>query len=404
MDGAIAITGIGAVTPAGIGVEPLYARWCAGESAIEDGFGRCSSFDPAAQLPRKEVRRTDRFTQLAVVAAQEALEQAGWAEGLPAEPERIGCISGTGFGGMGTIEEQARIVHDGNGRKASPLGISLAMPNAAPGMIALKFGLKGMAHGVVSACAAGADAIGTAARLICAGDADAMIAGGSDACLTPIGITFTASAGALSKSGVPRPFDVRRDGLVLGEGAGMLVLERRELAERRGAPILAELLGYGATADAFHLAAPDPDGDGAARAIRLALRDAGIRPDEVDYVNAHGTSTELNDRAETLALKAALGASAYRVPVSSTKSVVGHLCGAAGAAEAAVTVLALRRRTAPPTVGYEQPDQELDLNYVPGRPQPLQPPGGAGRAVAISNSFGFGGHNAVLCIAAEGER
>ncbi|HEX8646569.1 MAG TPA: beta-ketoacyl-ACP synthase II [Thermoleophilaceae bacterium] len=401
MQRRIAITGIGAVTPLGTGVEPLFERWCAGERGFEDGFGRCSSFDPAEHLSKREVRRSDRFTQLAVTAAHEALDGAGWTAGLPVEADRIGCVVGTGFGGMQTVEEQARHVQNGGGRRVSPLGISLAMPNAAPGMIALRYGLKGLAHGVVAACAAGADAIGTAARLICAGDAEAMVAGGSDACLTAIGITFTEKAGMMSKLGAMRPFDVRRDGLLLGEGAGMLVLEDYELAEGRGAPILAELLGYGASADAFHLAAPHPEGDGAARAIRLALRDAGLEPGDVDYVNAHGTSTPLNDRAETLALKAALGEDAYRVPVSSTKSVIGHLCGAAGAAEAAVTVLALQRRTAPPTVGYEEPDEELDLNYVPGEPQPIGTSArGDGRAVALSNSFGFGGHNAVLCIAA----
>jgi 3-oxoacyl-[acyl-carrier-protein] synthase II len=396
MRSRIAITGVGAVTPLGNDAHTLLERWRAGDCGIEDGLGRCSDFDPTDRLTRKEVRRTDRFTQLALAAADEALEQAGWDRELPVDPTRIGCIAGTGFGGMETIESQLRALMDGGTGRVSPLGITLSIPNAAPGMMALRYGFKGSAHSVVSACAAGSDAIGTAARLICWGDADAVVAFGADASLTPLSIAFTEQAGAMSKSGISRPFDARRDGLVLGEGAGVLVLERSDVAESRGAEILGEVLGYGSTADAYHLAAPHPQGDGARRAIELALADAGVAPEQVDYVNAHGTSTQLNDRAETQALKAALGPAAHRVPVSSTKSVIGHLCGAAGAVEAAVTVLALAEGVAPPTIGYEQPDPELDLDYVPGREREL--PRSGGRRVALSNSFGFGGHNAVLCL------
>jgi 3-oxoacyl-[acyl-carrier-protein] synthase II len=396
MRGRVAITGVGAVTPLGIGAETLLSRWRAGECGIEDGLGRCRAFNPDDHLSIREIRRTDRFTQLALTAADEAFAQAGWADALPVAAERIGCITGTGFGGMYTIETQLGALMEKGRTRVSPLGITLSIPNAAPGMIALRYGLKGSTHSVVSACAAGTDAIGTAARLICAGDVDAVVASGADASLTPLAIAFTERAGAMSKTGVSRPFDARRDGMVLGVGAGVLLLENGELADARGARVLAEVVGYGSTSDAYHLAAPDPRGDGARRAIELALRDADVGPDELAYVNAHGTSTELNDRSETEAIKAALGAAAGRVPVSSTKSAIGHLCGAAGAVEAVATVLALRERVAPPTLGYEQPEPGLDLDYVPGQARRLEEPNGR-PLVALSNSFGFGGHNAVLC-------
>ncbi len=272
------------------------------------------------------------------------------------------------------------------------------MSNAAPAAVAMRHGLRGQVFGTVSACAAGAHAIGAAARAIATGDCDAAITGGSEAAHTALAHAAFASMDALSASGVSRPFDARRDGFVMGEGAGILVLEDSERAEARGARILGELLGYGATSDAFHLTAPQADGAGAARAIALALADADVQPGEVDYVNAHGTSTPLNDAAETAALHTALGSRARTVPVSSTKSVIGHLLGAAGAVEAVATVLALGDRVAPPTVGWAERDEGLDLDYVPDGPRPLE--SANGRAVAISNSFGFGGHNAVLCLAA----
>ena len=283
--------------------------------------------------------------------------------------------------------------------RVSPLGIPLMMGNAGAANLALRYGLKGPAFSTVSACAAGADAIGTALRLIRAGDADAVVAGGAEAGITPLAYACFGAMGALSESGISRPFDARRDGFVMGEGAGVLVLEAADAAEARGATVLGELLGYGASADAFHLTAPEPGGGGAARAIKRALEDGGVSPSDLHYVNAHGTSTPLNDRSETDALKAALGEDvAKSLPISSTKSSIGHLLGAAGAVEAVATLLALRERVAPPTLGYEVPDEGLDLDYVPDGPRPLT--GANGRAVALSDSFGFGGHNAVLCIAA----
>jgi 3-oxoacyl-[acyl-carrier-protein] synthase II len=277
------------------------------------------------------------------------------------------------------------------------------MGNAAAAAVAMRHGLHGQTYGVVSACAAGAHAIGAAMRMIRGGDADAVLCGGAEATLTPIAIAAFAAMAATSETGISRPFDARRDGFVMGEGAGALVLEDAEAAERRGARVLGEVLGYAATSDAHHLTAPDPEGREAARAITLAMADAGVAADEVDYVNAHGTSTPLNDRSETEALKAALGEPAERIPVSSTKSAIGHLLGAAGAVEAVATVGALERGIAPPTLGYGEPDEGLDLDYVPNEARPLETASGngGGRHVAISNSFGFGGHNAVLCLASE---
>jgi 3-oxoacyl-[acyl-carrier-protein] synthase II len=278
--------------------------------------------------------------------------------------------------------------------------VPLMMGNAAAAAVAMRHGLRGQSYGVVSACAAGAHAIGTAMRMIAAGDAEAVVTGGAEAAVTPLAEAAFAAMDATSKTGISRPFDRRRDGFVMGEGAGVLVLEEADAAERRGAEPLAEVIGYGATSDAHHITAPEPGGQGAARAIELALSDASVAPDEIDYVNAHGTSTPLNDRAETEAIKSALGEPAMEVPVSSTKSAIGHLLGAAGAVEAIATVSALRERTAPPTLGYEEPDEGLDLDYVPGEARPFGNGNGrSDRAVAISNAFGFGGHNAVLCVA-----
>ncbi|HEX8105663.1 MAG TPA: beta-ketoacyl-ACP synthase II, partial [Solirubrobacteraceae bacterium] len=316
-------------------------------------------------------------------------------DGPPCDDARAGCVVGTGIGGIATLEEAHGLLRDAGPGRVPPLSIPLLMPNAAPAAIAMRHGLRGPCLGTVSACAAGAHAIGAAARMIAAGDADAVVCGGAEAPLTPLARAAFAAMDALSRSGVSRPFDARRDGFVMGEGAGVLVLESAELAEERGAVVLGEVLGYGATADAHHLTAPDPGGAGAARAIRLALDDAGAEPDDVDSVNAHGTSTPLNDRAETAALKTALGARAGAVPVSSTKSAIGHLLGAAGAVEAVATVLALRERVAPPTLGYAEAEDGLDLDYVPDGPRPLR---ATGRLVALSSSFGFGGHNAVLCV------
>jgi 3-oxoacyl-[acyl-carrier-protein] synthase II len=399
MSRRVVITGVGAVTPLGMGARRLYERWAAGESAIEDGLARCSDFEPGDLLSRKEQRRNDRFSQLVIFAGDEAIQEAGWAEGPPLDAERVATVIGTGIGGISTIETMHDVLRESGPGRVSPLSIPLMMANAGPAALAMRYGLKGPAHSTVSACAAGADAIGTALRMIRCGDADAAVTGGTEAGITPLAFASFGAMGALSKSGISRPFDARRDGFVMGEGAAVLVLEAAEVAEARGAKPLGELLGYGASADAFHITAPDPTGGGAARAIKRALEDAGVQPEELNYVNAHGTSTPLNDRSETEALKLALGEeTAKSIPVSSTKSAIGHLLGAAGAVEAVATLLSLGERVAPPTLGWEEPEEGLDLDYVPGEARPLENVNG--RALGISNSFGFGGHNAVLCISA----
>jgi 3-oxoacyl-[acyl-carrier-protein] synthase II len=395
----VVITGVGAVTPLGVGARALHERWSAGVCGIDAGEAACADFDPTTVMSAKEARRADRFTQLAVAACQEALDDAGWDGGLPYAPERIGCVLGTGIGGIGTLEaNHAALLEHGAGR-VSPLAVPLMMSNAGAAALSMRHGLRGEVYGVVSACAAGAHAIGAAARIVRSGAADAVVTGGSEAALTPFARAAFASLDATSATGISRPFDARRDGFVMGEGAAVLVLEDAERAAARGAKALGEVLGYGATSDAHHVTAPEPRGTGAAAAIRAALDDAQLQPDDIDYVNAHGTSTPLNDRSETAALKAALGSRAREIPVSSAKSAIGHLLGAAGAVEATATVLALRDRVAPPTLGYEQPDEDLDLDYVPNAARPLAPRGGR-PPVALSNSFGFGGHNAVLCLGA----
>ncbi len=394
----VVITGVGAITPLGVGAQPLIERWIAGECGIEDGEGRCRDFVATEFLSKKEARRSDRFAQMAVVAAREAAEQAGIAAELPYEAHRIGCVIGTGIGGLPSLEENQRKLIERGEKAVSPLAVPLMMGNAAAAAVAMQHGLHGHCYGVVSACAAGAHALGDASRIIRAGDADMVVSGGTEAAISGVATAAFGAMEATSPTGISRPFDARRDGFVIGEGAGVLVLEEMEAAEARGATILGELRGYGATCDAFHLTAPQPEGTEAARAISLALSDAGLAAPDVDYVNAHGTSTPLNDRSETVALKAALGERAADVPVSSTKSAIGHLLGAAGAVEAIATVEALRRRTAPPTVGWEVPDEGLDLDYVPRTAKPIE--NGEGPLVAISDSFGFGGHNAVLVLAA----
>jgi 3-oxoacyl-[acyl-carrier-protein] synthase II len=394
----VVITGIGAVTPLGVGARPLHERWAAGECGIVDGIAACRDFEPSEHLSVKEARRLDRFSQLAVVAAGEALGQAGWQPELPYDPMRVGCVIATGIGGIHTIETQHDVMRDRGARMVSPLGIPQFMPNGAAAAVSMKHGLRGQSFGVVSACSGGAHAIGVALRMIQYGDADAAVAGGTEAALTAFGLASFTSMQALSPTGISRPFDARRDGFVMGEGAGVLVLEEASAAEERGATILGEVAGYGSTSDAYHLTAPEPSGGPAARAIELALWEAGIDPAEIDYVNAHGTSTQLNDAAETAALKLALGTDrAKRIPVSSTKSTIGHTLGAAGAVEAVATVETLRTRVIPPTVGYEVPDPDLDLDFVPGEARPLVLGNGHPPA-AISNSFAFGGHNVTLVL------
>ena len=395
----VVITGVGAITPLGVGARTLHERWTAGQSGIEDGYGRASEFEPTDHLSVKEVRRSDRYTQLALAAAKEALEDAGWDDGPPSDPERAACVIGTGIGGIETLESQHIVLREQGADRISPLSIPLLMANAASGVVAMKHDLRGQSFGTVSACAAGAHAIGMAERLIRHGDADCVVTGGSEAAITPLATAAFGRMDALSDSGISRPFDLRRDGFVMGEGAGILVLETEEAARERGARILGILRGYASTSDAHHLTAPDPSGRGAAKAIDLALKDAEVAPEEVVYVNAHGTSTPLNDRSETQALKSALGdEGAKQIPVSSTKSAIGHLLGAAGAVESIATLLALRDRIAPPTLNYEEQEEGMDLNYVPNEAQPLDI--GDRAPLAISNSFGFGGHNVVLALEA----
>jgi 3-oxoacyl-[acyl-carrier-protein] synthase II len=393
MNREIVVTGIGAVTPLGVGARTLYDRWRAGESGIQDGVGACTEFDPTDHLTIKEVRRADRFTQLAMVASDEAVREAGWDGELPYEADRVGCVIATGIGGIGTLEAQHKVLLDKGPKAVSPLAIPLLMGNAAAAAVSMRHKLRGQSFSTVSACAAGAHAIGTSVRMIQAGDADAVVTGGSEAALTPLATAAFASLDALSESGVSRPFDAQRDGFVMGEGAGVLVLEDGERARKRGATILARLAGYGASSDAYHLTAPEKDGGGAIEAMTAALRDSGYGPQDIVYVNAHGTSTPLNDRAETVAIKKVLGDG---VPVSSLKSAIGHLLGAAGAVEAVGTILALRERVAGPTLNYEHPDEGLDLDYIPNEARTLDINGKP--AVALSNAFGFGGHNAVLCL------
>ncbi len=394
----VVVTGIGAVTPLGVGARTLHERWTAGTSGIEDGEGACTEFDPTDHLSIKEVRRADRFTQFALVSSDEALAEAGWDDELPYDAGRIGSIIGTGIGGIGTLTHNHQVLLEQGAGKVSPLAIPLMMGNAGAGAVAMRHKLRGPSFATLSACAAGAHAIGEATKLIQSGGADAVVTGGSEAGLVPLARAAFAALDALSDSGISRPFDVRRDGFVMGEGAAVLILEDAEKARERGANILAYVRGYGATSDAYHLTAPDKEGAGAAEAMRIALADAGLTPEDIVYVNAHGTSTPLNDRAETKALKAALGDAVKDIPVSSTKSAIGHLLGAAGAVEAVATILALRDRIAPPTLGHEEPEEGLDLDYVPGKARPLDIDGKP--AVGLSNAFGFGGHNAVLCLEA----
>ena len=392
----VVVTGVGAVTPLGVGARILFDRWMAGESGVVGLEAPCSDFEPTAHLSKKEARRADRFTQLAMVAGDEAVASAGWDGELPYDPERIGCVVGTGIGGLGTMEHGHDMLRDEGPGKVPPLSVPLMMGNAASGVLAMRNGLRGPSFGAVSACAAAGHAIGSAMRMIQHGEADAVLTGGAEAALTPLSRAAFAALDATSPTGISRPFDRQRDGFVMGEGAGILILEDEESARERGATVYAVMRGYGASSDAHHLTAPEVEGRGAAAAIRAALRDADLEPEGIDYVNAHGTSTPLNDRAETVALKRALGEYAKQVPVSSTKSAIGHLLGAAGAAEAIATIFALQERVAPPTLNYEESEDDLDLDYVPNHAKPLEVNGRP--PIAMSNSFGFGGHNAVLVL------
>ena len=401
----VVVTGVGLITPLGHNVVDTWSAILGGKSGFGPitlvdptehtigGLCEVKEFDPTAYMDRKDARRRDRFEQLATVAANEAMRHSGLTI-TDDNRERVGITLGTGVGGMRTIIEQEAIRREGGLRRLSPFGITMIMPNGAAGMLAIDYGIQGPSTTVTTACAAGNDAVGHAYRAIRYGELDAVLTGGTECIMTSVAIGGFERAGATSSrsSGTPRPFDANRDGLVIGEGAGMLVVESLEHAQARGATILAEIAGYGQTTDAFHITAPPDDGSGAARAIRKALADAGLQPEDVDYVSAHGTATPLNDAAETTAIKAALGEHAYRVAVSSTKSMTGHIMGATGAIESVFCALAIRDQILPPTINYETPDPACDLDYVPNVARP-------GRVrVCLNNAFGFGGHNAVTVI------
>jgi 3-oxoacyl-[acyl-carrier-protein] synthase II len=395
----LAVTGVGAVTPLGIGVQTLHRRWLAGEVGVVDGVGRCRDLVVSEFLSRREIRGSDRFTQLALVASEEAIAQAGWAAEMPYPPHRVGVVVATSIGGIQTCLEQQEVARVKGYRQVSPLAVVMQMPNAAAAMIAQRWGFQGEAAAIVGACASGTLAFGMASRLLASGTVDAVVVGGSDSAITEQAAAAFSIMGALSESGIVRPFDRRRDGFVMGEGAAVFVLERPEAARTSGREVLGEVIGFGASTDAFHPSAPEPTGAIAARAIEDALKSARLGQRDVDYVNSHGTASRHNDLAETRAIKRVFGEAAPGLAISSTKSAIGHLMGAAGTVEAASTLMALRDRVAPPTLGLEEPDDELDLNYVPGSAQPFSPKDGR-LAVGISESFGLGGHNAVVAMRA----
>lgn len=401
MPGPVAVTGLGAVTPLGGGADATYRRWADGACGIRDGVGFCDDFDALDHLPLREARRLDRFSALAVVAGDEATRQAGWEDGPPCDPARAACVVGCGMGGFETLEAQHESFLDGEDLLL-PLAVPMCVPDAAAVALAIRHEIRGEVLGVAAACSSGAAAIAHAARLIRSDEADVAIAGGAEAPVTELMRTAFASMEATSPSGACRPFDASRDGFVLAEGAGVLVLERPEHAAARGAESLGYLTGCGTTCDAFNMTAPRPDGSAAAEAIERALADAGRSAAEVACVNAHGTGTKRNDRAEVLALERALGNHATTVPISSLKSAIGHAMGAAGAIEAVATLLTLRAGLVPPTLGLERPDDGFDLSFVIGAARPLGPPSpSGGRPLALSSSFGFGGRNVALCLEAD---
>ena len=411
----VVITGLGAITPVGKDVPSTWGQLLAGESgagpitlfeATEAFTTRIAcevkDFDPLTYLEKKEARRYDRFVQFSVGAADEAMRSAGLEgapEGVPAE--RFGVIFGSGIGGISTMESQHDQLRDRGPARVSPFFIPMFIPDIAAGLISIRFEAKGPNYATVSACASGAHAIGDAFRFIERGDADVMIAGGGEATITPLAVAGFASMKALSTRNddpvaASRPFDAGRDGFVIGEGAGCVILEALETAVARSAPIVAEMAGYGVSADAHHITMPAPEGKGAQHAMRMAMDDAGVSAKDVDYINAHGTSTQANDLNETAAIKQVLGDSAYSLIVGSTKSMTGHLLGAAGGVEAVVTALVCQQGRIPSTINLTDPDPDCDLDY--GRHGVVERP----VEVALSNSFGFGGHNACLAIRAWG--
>lgn len=386
----VVITGRGVVTSLGEGADPFFDALLDRRSGLVDGVGPCSDFDPEVAMTPKEARRSDRFGQLAVAAAEQAWREAA-PEGL--DPERGGVVVGTGVGGLDTMERNTLAFLQEGERAVSPMFVPMMMPNAAAGLIAMRHGLQGPGWSIASACATGNHAIGEAKRMIERGEADLVVAGGTEAALTGVCLAAFKRMGATSRVGISRPFDAQRDGFVMGEGAAILVLENAEHARARGAKVYGRVAGYGASNDAFHITMPHEDGRGAIKAMTLALRDAGAQPGDVGYVNAHGTSTPFNDKIETQAIKDVFGGNGGAPPVSSTKSAIGHLLGAAGAVEAVISLCAIDRGLLPPTLNLEEPDPECDLDYVPDGPREAP-----GLNAVLSNSFGFGGQNATLVL------
>lgn len=400
------MTGVGLVTPLGVGIENVWKRILNGESGIgpttrfdvtkhDTKFaGEVKDFMAGDFVSPKEIKRIDLFIQYALAASKIAIEDSGLDMGRE-EAERVGVVVGTGLGGLPTLEKYHSILLERGPGRISPFFIPMLIANEAPGHIAIQFGIKGPNLCIVTACATGAHSIGESFRIIQYGDADVMVAGGTEANLTPLTVGgFNAMKALSTRNDAPekasRPFEKDRDGFVVSEGCGIIIMEELEHAKKRGAKIYAEIAGYGYNGDAYHITAPCPDGDGFVRCIKVALKDANIRPEEVDYINAHGTSTELNDYIETLAIKEVFKDGAYKIPVSSTKSMTGHLLGAAGAIEAIFSVLSIRDQICPPTINYETPDPQCDLDYVPNvsRKHKID--------VVLSNSFGFGGTNSTL--------
>ncbi|GMQ64889.1 beta-ketoacyl-ACP synthase II [Vallitalea maricola] len=403
----VVITGLGVITPVGNNVDEYWNNLKTGKI----GFGEITSFDSSEYrakivaevknfeakeyIERKKAKRMDRFTQFSIAAAKEAIDDSG-LDLEKEDVERIGVIVGTGVGGLGSIEKEAQKLLAKGPNKVSPMFIPKVITNMAAGNIAIQFGLKGVCTNVVTACATSTNTIGDAFRTIQYGDADVMVAGGTESCIVPLGVSGFTALQALSSSEDPtkasRPFDKNRDGFVMGEGSGIVILEELEHAKARGAKILAEVKGYGTACDAYHITAPAPGGEGAARAMKLAIKDADIKPEDVSYINAHGTSTEYNDKLETAAIKTVFDQYAYKVPISSTKSMIGHLLGAAGAVEIVACVKTILDGFVHPTVGYTTPDEECDLDYIPVKGRNLDV------KYVLSNSLGFGGHNASLII------
>jgi len=402
----VVVTGLGVITPVGNDVSAMWDSLIHGTSGItritafdaapfeSQLAGDVKGFDPAQYLAAKEIKRTERFVQFAVAASKQAVADSG-LDASSINPFRAGVLIGSGMGSLSLIEEQERTLQAKGPSKLSPFMIPMMIANMAPGQVAISLGFKGPNSCTATACASGAHGVGEAFRIVQYGDADIMLAGGTESCVTPLAIGGFCALKALSRrNGEPtkasRPFDKLRDGFVLAEGAGIMMLEELEHAKKRGAKIYAEMVGYGRTADAFHMTAPDPEGAGAAEAMGAALRDAKLNPEQVSYINAHGTSTELNDKVETLAIKRTFKDHAKKVPVSSTKSMTGHMIGAAGGVEAVISCLTIQHGVLPPTINYETPDPECDLDYVPNQARKVQV------EAALSNSLGFGGHNATV--------